>query len=318
MHAIKIGLLLYPNCMPAGLFAFADLVESANKRVDRNIFKLFWVATDLQPILCSHGNVLTAQSRLGEVRLDALLVPGLWGNDDISTIVNNHQELIAAIRKIGADTSLWSYCTGVSLIAATGRLNGHRATITWWMADSAQRLFPKVDWQPGQTYVFDDRFYTASGANGYLSICLKIIERELGEQVMREVTKFMVVPRPEREYLPFQSVDLVYLEDKLMRRIFLWVENAPARNLAVANLAKYLNMSERTVARKVKETIGQPCAKFMEQIKLNQASEQLIMTSRSAKQISDDLGYVDDTTFRRAFKRVTGYTPGQYRQRFKH
>lgn len=314
---MKIGLLLYPDCMPAGLFAFADLVESANKRVDRHAFELYWVATDLQPVKCSHGIVLTPQDRLGDNRLDALLVPGLWGTDDISTIVGHHQELIAAIGQLGAGTALWSYCTGVSLIAATGRLNRHKATITWWMAERAQQLFPTVDWQLRQTCVFDDRFYTASGANGYLPIGLEIIERELGEQVIREITKLMVLPRPERGYLPFQSVDLVYLEDKLMRRIFLWVEKTPARDLAVANLAQYLNMSERSVARKVKETIGQPCAKFMEQIKLNQASEQLILTSRSVNQVSDDLGYVDDTTFRRAFKRVTGSTPGQYRQVFK-
>lgn len=314
---MKIGLLLYPDCMPAGLFAFADLVESANKRIDRSVFELIWVAADLEPVRCSHGNVLSPQQRLGDQLLDALLVPGLWGNDDISTLVDQHQELIAAIGRLGANTALWSYCTGVSLIAATGRLNGHQATITWWMAEAAHELFPKVDWQLRQTCVFDDRFYTASGATGYLPICLEIIEKELGEQVMREITKFMVLPRPERGYLPFQSVDLVYMEDKLMRRIFLWVEKTPARQLVVANLAQYLNMSERSVARKVKDAIGLPCAKFMEQIKLNQASEQLILTSRSAQQVSDDLGYIDDTTFRRAFKRVTGYTPGQYRQKFK-
>ncbi|MCU7816690.1 MAG: helix-turn-helix domain-containing protein [Candidatus Thiodiazotropha sp. (ex Lucinoma kastoroae)] len=315
---MKIGLLLYPNCMPAGLFAFADLVESANKRFDRNFFELFWVATDLQPVQCSHGNILTAQSRLGDDELDALLVPGLWSDDDITTIIERHQALIAAIGRLEPNTALWSYCTGVSLIAATGRLSGYKATITWWMAESVQQLFPTVDWQLSRTCVFDDHFYTASGANGYLPICLEIIERELGEQIMREITKFMVLPRPERGYLPFQSVDLVYLDDKLMRRVYLWVENTPARSLVNTNLAQYLNMSERSVARKVKEAIGQSCAKFMEQIKLNQASEQLILTSRSAQQVSDDLGYIDDTTFRRAFKRVTGFTPGQYRQKFKH
>jgi transcriptional regulator GlxA family with amidase domain len=304
--------------MPAGLFAFADLVESANRRVEGDIFELHWVAMDLQPIECSHGNFLTAQERLGDESLDALLIPGLWGNVDLATLVDNHQDLVAAIRALGSDIALWSYCTGVSLIAATGQLNGHKATITWWMADQAQRLFQQVDWLTHQTNVFDGRFYTASGANGYLPICLDIIERELGEQVVREVIKFMVLPRPERGYLPFQSVDLVYLDDRLMRRIFLWVEKNPARNLVVANLARYLSMSQRTVTRKVKEAVGLPSAKFMEQIKLNQASELLILTSRSAKQISDDLGYVDDSTFRRAFKRVTGYTPGQYREKFKH
>ncbi|MCG8393114.1 MAG: AraC family transcriptional regulator [Pseudomonadales bacterium] len=32
--------------------------------------------------------------------------------------------------------------------------------------------------------------------------------------------------------------------------------------------------------------------------------------------ISDALGFADDTTLRRSFKRVAGMTPGQYRQQF--
>jgi len=314
---MKIGLLLYPNCMPAGLYAFADLVEVANIRAGATPFELVWVSSSQVPVHCAHGNVLTPQSGLDSVDLDALLIPGLWGNEDISTSIKYHDVLINAIAGLKADTALWSYCTGVSLIAATGRLDNHKATITWWMAERAQQLFPRVNWRLRQTSVFDGLYYTASGANGYLPICFEIIERLLGESVTREITKFMVLPRPERGYLPFQSVDLVYLEDKLMRRIFLWVEETNARELLVAELARYLNMSERSLARKVKDAIGQSCYKFMEQVKLNQASEQLILSSLSISQVSDNLGYINDTSFRRAFKRVTGSTPGAYRQMFK-
>lgn len=314
---MKIGLLLYSSCMPAGLFVFADLMQSANKRTGTEVFKLVWVSLNLGPVTCAHGNVLTPQGRLEDTELDALLIPGLWGSDDISAMLEHHGALIAAISKLHSHTALWSYCTGVSIIAATGRLNGHKATITWWMAERAQQIFPDVDWQLRETLISDKRCITASGATGYLPICLEIIGTRLGESVTREITKFMVLPRPERGYLPFQSVDLVYLDDKLMQAIFLWVEKTKARELSVAELAKYFNMSERSVARKVKATIGRSCSKFMEQIKLNQASEQLILTSRSIGQVSEDLGYVDDTSFRRAFKRITGSTPSQYRELFK-
>ncbi|MEJ2404623.1 MAG: helix-turn-helix domain-containing protein [Candidatus Thiodiazotropha sp.] len=314
---MKIGLLLYTDCMPAGLFAFADLLESANKRLDQNFFELLWVSHDLKPVRCSHGNVLTAQFRLEDSSLDALLVPGLWGDADISAMLAQQKALIDAIMRLDLNVRLWSYCTGVSLIAASGKLNGKKATITWWMAEQTQMLFPKVDWQLSQSCVFDGKLYTASGANGYLPICLELIEKKLGEDMLREISKLMVLPHPERDYLPFQAVDLVYLKDKLMRRVFVWVEQTPVRDLGVANLARHLNMSERSLARKVKAAVGQSCAKFMEQIKHNQASEQLVLTMRSAKQISADLGYADDTSFRRAFKRVTGYTPGEYRQKFK-
>jgi len=56
---------------------------------------------------------------------------------------------------------------------------------------------------------------------------------------------------------------------------------------------------------------------FMRMVKLNQASESLILTNMSISAISEQLGFVDDTTFRRSFKNVSGYTPGDYRQVFK-
>lgn len=314
---MKIGLLLYPDCMPAGLFVFTDLMESANKRAGARTFELTWVSLSMSPVTCAHGRALPPERRLEDVDLDALLIPGLWGSDDISTMLQQHGALIDAIAGLDRRIALWSYCTGVSVMAATGRLNRHEATITWWMAERAQQLFPHVEWRPSETCIADGRYITASGANGYLPIGLKVIETACGESITREITKLLVLPRPEREFLPFQSVDLIYLEDKFMQTIFLWVEKTQARDLTVANLAKHLHMSERSIARKVKATIGRSCAKFMEQVKLNQASEQLILTSRSISQISDDIGYLDDTTFRRAFKRVTGRTPGQYREMFK-
>ena len=102
---MKIGLLLYSCCMPAGLFAFADLVQSVNKRTGTEFFKLVWVSLSVEPVTCAHGNVLTPQSRLEDAELDALLIPGLWGSGDITTMLERHSALIAAISKLDSHTA---------------------------------------------------------------------------------------------------------------------------------------------------------------------------------------------------------------------
>ena len=107
------------------------------------------------------------------------------------------------------------------------------------------------------------------------------------------------------------------LEDTLMRKIVLWVESMPAIELLVNRLAISLNLTERTLARKVKARTNMSCAHFMQLIKLHQASEMLIYSLNPVNKISDDLGYSDDAAFRRSFKRITSYTPSQYRQLFK-
>ena len=58
-------------------------------------------------------------------------------------------------------------------------------------------------------------------------------------------------------------------------------------------------------------------ASFMRLIKLHQASESLIYTSKPINLISDALGFSDDAAFRRTFKKVSSYTPSEYRQAFQ-
>ena len=82
-------------------------------------------------------------------------------------------------------------------------------------------------------------------------------------------------------------------------------------------LAAELALSTRTLARKVRALAGHSLADHVRLIKLNQAGERLILTSESVAQISEALGFGDESSFRRTFKRVTGMTPLAYRQNFR-
>ncbi|MAA61557.1 MAG: hypothetical protein CMF09_01945, partial [Idiomarina sp.] len=46
------------------------------------------------------------------------------------------------------------------------------------------------------------------------------------------------------------------------------------------------------------------------------ASDYLIYSSQSVSQIRDQIGFTDDSSFRRTFKSIIGYTPSDYRSHF--
>lgn len=75
---LRIGLLLFPGCMPAGLLAFADLLHAANRRTGRSLFETDLIAEQRGVVTCAHGLVLTANYRITELALDAILIPGFW------------------------------------------------------------------------------------------------------------------------------------------------------------------------------------------------------------------------------------------------
>lgn len=321
---MKIGLLIYPGCVTSGLFAFAELLEMANQRSGKRQFELVWVGVDLQAVPLQAGGQqaavsLTPQATLLDDSLDAILLPGFWTRDQkqLQTQLDSHRELVNKLKHLPAQRQVWAYCTAVCLLAEAGRLNQQHATSTWWLADYLQQSYSKVLWNFSQTCIFTASDATASGVNGYLPMAQELISKHCGPEVLRDIVDLMVLPKPEKTLQPFKLIHLMKLEDKLMKKIFIWVEHTPATDLSVSALAKELHQTERTLARRVKAETQLSCAQFMRLIKMNQASEYLRYSAQPISAISDMLGFSDDASFRRTFKKVSTYTPGDYRQAFK-
>lgn len=315
---MEIGLLLYPSCMPAGLFAFADLMAAANQRAGKRLFNTFFIGLRRGDIQCAHGMVLPVNEALGSRSLDALLVPGLWAGSltDISMVVEKNRNLLEAIGLLPSHTKIWSYCTGVILPAHAGKLDRHRATVTWWLSDLLRTQYPKVHWEIEKTCVFHGNVATASGTGGYLEIAQTIIKDTVSPDVLQDLIIFMVLPRPEKRHPAFQSFSLIAHSSPILRRLHALAEQMPATELSVERLALELHMTERTLARRVRETSGMTIAAFMRRVKLDQVSERLMSTSLSGSAISADLGFSSDSAMARMFKELTSLTLNEYRRKF--
>lgn len=316
--ALRIGLLLYAECMPAGLFAFADIIHAANRRARMPLFEVHFVAEQSGVIECAHGQSLLAHESIRSAKVDAILLPGFWAEsaEQVGNTLARNRNLVTVLSGLHKRVMLWSYCTGVCLLAATGRLNGQKATVTWWMAESMRQRYPNILWQSERTSICNARTATASGVNGYLPIAQALIEKYLSVEAYRDLTKLMVLPRPERIHHVFQAMNLIEQPDRLLRKLYLVTEQMAATEVTVCRLAKELNMSERTLARKVSAATGLSIASYVRRIKLNQVSERLIQTAQAASTISAELGFSSDSSMRRMFKELTALTPAEYRQAF--
>ncbi|HEY8608198.1 MAG TPA: helix-turn-helix domain-containing protein [Noviherbaspirillum sp.] len=314
----RIGLLLYPSCMPSGLFAFADLLHAANRRSGAALFEPVFVAMRPGRVACAHGQSLEAAAAIRAAALQAVLIPGFWAESpqQVMAALERNRPLAAELAGLPRNVMTWSYCTGVGLAAASGRLQGQAATITWWLADLMRQAFPRTDWQTERTSVWNARTATASGVGGHLPLAQSLIEKHLSVDAYRELTGLMVLPRPERTHRVFQEMSLVAEPNRLLQKLHAVVERIPAADLSVARLAGELHTTERTLSRKVSAATGTPVGQYVRSIKLNQVSERLIHTSAPASTISMTLGFSSDASMRRMFKALTAMTPGEYRQAF--
>jgi len=83
--------------------------------------------------------------------------------------------------------------------------------------------------------------------------------------------------------------------------------------LSISTAAEHFGFSESYFSVLFKDLLGEPYSAYLEKLRLNKACGLLRQTDASIEEISAQVGYNHSTTFRRAFKRVMGISPVQYR-----
>ncbi|MBU3005250.1 helix-turn-helix domain-containing protein [Paraglaciecola arctica] len=318
----RVGVFVYDNCLASGTLGFSELLEAANKRINKPYFECVFVSHEGLDVELTLGHLsnltMFTLNDIATANLDALLIPGFWTQsiNDVYQFQQNNKPLILTLSRLEQQLEIYAYCTAVTLLAASGRLVGKTATATWWLSEYLCDTYKEVDWRFADTFVKSSQTITASGVQGYLPIANYLIQQHCGAEILDELTDLMVLPRPIKKPLPMQELQIIKSNGPLMAKVFRWVENSQASELKVENLAIATNMSKRTLARKITALSGLSCATFMRKVKIQQACNLLRLNRFPVKQVCFKLGYLDESSFRRIFKETTGYTPAQFTRYF--
>ena len=94
-----------------------------------------------------------------------------------------------------------------------------------------------------------------------------------------------------------------------------YMERHYAEPLTVEDLTEVANMSQTTLMRKFKEIMKRTPIDYLIRLRITKARELLRSSPLAVSEISFEVGFADSNYFARQFKRVTGASPRQYRQR---
>jgi len=81
-------------------------------------------------------------------------------------------------------------------------------------------------------------------------------------------------------------------------------------------LAEQVGLGSRTFKRRFKLATGENPITYLQRIRVELAKGKLEKTTESINNIIWSVGYEDISSFRQLFKRFTGLTPKDYRQKF--
>ncbi|MNY41831.1 HTH-type transcriptional activator RhaS [compost metagenome] len=145
-----------------------------------------------------------------------------------------------------------------------------------------------------------------------------MVEADLGHAAALEVARHLVVflKRPGDQN-QFSSSLTLQAKSSQFSDLHAWLNSNLSSDLSVSSLANFMNMSERTFARKYSEITGCTPSKMVEKIRLEAACQLLVTSKTPLKAIANKCGLGDESTFIRSFIKNYSVTPKEYRERFK-
>lgn len=243
---------------------------------------------------------------------DTIIVPGM---DNPPAVFPPN--VIDAIRSAAANgVRIASICSGAFVLAATGLLDGRRATTHWiGTADLALR-HPAITVDPDVLFVDEGNIITSAGASAGLDMCLHLIRRDHGQAIAAHSARLAVAPLNReggqaqfiRHEAPVSNASLAPLLE--------WMTINLDRPLNVDSLAVKACMSARTLARRFREQTGTTPVQWLLLARVRRAQELLETTALSVDRITTAAGFESPVTFRARFQRTVGVSPAAYRRRF--
>jgi len=220
-------------------------------------------------------------------------------------------------RAVARGAWVLTVCSGSFVVAASGVLDGRRATTHWRYADAMARMYPGIDVDPNVLYVQDGRIITSAGTAAGIDACLHLLRIELGAEMANTIARRMVVP-PQRDggQAQFISNPLPASPSMSLAPVTDWVLENLHLDLSVDQLAARAHMSPRTFARRFKADFGTTPAAWLARQRILHAQRLLEQTERGLDAIAYECGFGSAAVLRQNFARALGTTPTAYRARF--
>jgi len=209
-----------------------------------------------------------------------------------------------------------SVCLGAFPLAASGVLDGRRATTHWRMLDAFSRRYRAVETDDSSIWVKDGKFYSSAGLSTGLDLTLGLVEEDLGSDVATDIAREMVLFIRRSGGHSQKSVPLEHqgTPNRRLQALQPWLMANLEQNLNADRLAERLSVSRRTLIRLFRSELNTTPAKYLESLRLDAVARCLVTTDWSLYLIARKCGFAGADVMRRAFQRKFSVSPTRYRQ----
>lgn len=251
-------------------------------------------------------------------RTDLLIIPSISYDNDSDNIVKENAALITWITeqyKTGAEIA--SICTGAFLLAATGLLEGKTCSTHWIAAADFRQLFPNIDLHIDKLITVQQGIYTNGGGYSFLNLLLFLVEKYFDRQTAIFCSKVFQIDIERTS----QSAFFIFQAqkdhgDELIGRAQIYIEENLREKISFEELASKLSISRRNFDRRFIKATGNTPVEYLQRVKVEVAKRALEKGRKSIPEVMHEVGYADDKAFREVFKKITGLSPLDYKNKY--
>jgi len=333
---MKVVILLTDRCAGSLAVSLVDALITANychikSGAERPLFE--WVLTSLdgQPVMPFNGLPLTPDCAIDDVyRDDSIPVDEqIWVVPSIYDALSRQHKIADAIERLAPMADLVrhhyqrggllaSCCTGSFLLASAGVIDHYPALMHWRSELNFNRLFPHLKTDTRSPLVDYGRIVcTTGGAHSCHQLVIHLVEKFHSDTLALAVAKMLQVdryPTPPVVY-GVTEIDPTHNDDKVRIVQARFRENLHT-SIHIEQLADDLNISERQLVRRFRQATGLSPLKYLQKERLKRACQLLENSRLTSARIALEVGYQDESNFRRLFKRELGMTMEHYRNQF--
>ncbi len=249
-------------------------------------------------------------------KTDLIIIPALDG--DMAKIIENNQDFVSwIIKQYKGGAEVASLCVGAFLLASTGLITGKKCATHWIAANDFRKMFPDVHLVEDKVITDENGIYSSGGAFSYLNLILYIIEKYAGRDVAVFMSKAFQIDIERRSQSPF----VIFQgqkghEDDAIKKAQEFIENNVGNKITVDQLASTFAIGRRNLERRFKKATSNTVVEYIQRVKIEAAKMSLESARENVNEVMYNVGYNDPKAFRVTFKKITGLSPVQYRNKY--
>jgi transcriptional regulator GlxA family with amidase domain len=249
-------------------------------------------------------------------KTNLIIIPSL--NHNYQTTVKANQLLINWIEKqYKSGAEIASICTGAFLLASSGLMDGKACSTHWAAANTFRALFPKVNLQEDKLITDENGIYTNGGAYSFLNLMIYLVEKYYDRQTAIFCAKVFQIEIDRQTQSAFTIFTGQKLHgDEMVIKAQAYIESKLDEKISIESLSSKFSVGRRNFDRRFIKATGNTPIEYAQRVKIESAKKAFETSRKNIQEVMYEVGYSDAKAFREVFRKITGISPLEYRNKY--